>query len=92
METVDLSKPDLEYWDFMDTVVQLANYHDALWTWRNKTNLEWMLGILEEYVELGLSLLGLHRHPPEYEVAQIVSCHINFVRHLRRKRAESTTR
>lgn len=83
----DQSKPDLKHMDFMDTVVQLANYHDKLWTWKDKNNFQWVMGILEECVELCLSLLRLHKHPPEYEVAQIVSCIINFVRHLRRKQA-----
>jgi hypothetical protein len=84
---VNPEKPNLTYYDFMDTVVELANYHNNLWTWRDKSNLQWILGILEECVELALSLLHLHKHPPEYEVAQIVSCIINFVRHLRKKDA-----
>lgn len=47
-------------------------------TWENRSNLFWYVSLLEEVMELGLSLLGLHKDKPGFELAQIASIAINW--------------
>ena len=65
------------------TVLSLKRVHKNTWT--DKPSAFWFFGLLEEVVELGLSLLGLHRHAPEYELKQISSIALNWMemRHSR---------
>ena len=58
-------------------VIVLQEYHKK--TWRDKPHWYWMLGLLEEIGELTLSLLGLHKHPPEVELTQIAAICINWL-------------
>ena len=55
----------------------LKEYHKH--TWRDKPQWYWMLRLLEEVVELGLSLVGLHRGPPAWELYQIASICLNWI-------------
>lgn len=48
-------------------------------TWRDKPDWYWFMQLMEEVFELALSLLGLHRHGPDIELAQIASIAMNFM-------------
>ena len=48
-------------------------------TWRNRSDWYWLRGLWEEVIELSLSLLGLHRHSPEYELRQIGAIAANWI-------------
>ena len=59
---------------------------DVLWlkdlhrkTWRDKPEWRWLLGLLEEVVELTASLVGLHAGPPEWELTQIAAICLNWL-------------
>ena len=54
-------------------IEELAAIHWKRRTWQDKPDWYWFLGLLEEVIELGLSLLRLHCHTPESEMAQIAS-------------------
>ena len=49
------------------------------YTWRDRGQLKWALGLLEEVAELMLSLVGLHRGPPEWELQQIAAIAWNWL-------------
>jgi hypothetical protein len=55
-------------------------------TWRDKPDRFWYLGLLEEVAELGLALLGWHKHPypdddtVDWELRQIGSIAMNWIR------------
>ena len=55
-------------------------------TWDGKPQLYWFCGLLREVSELGLALLGKHRHPGPHpdtvgdELAQIGSISMNWLR------------
>lgn len=55
-------------------------------TWHGKSILFWYLSLIEEVTELGLSLVGLHEHPAEFELKQVSSVAMNFTRELRRRK------
>lgn len=57
-------------------VQQLVDGHAD--TWQDKPDWFWFLSLLEEVGELGMALLGLHEHAPEFELAQIASIAINW--------------
>jgi len=57
-------------------------------TWRNRGQLKWALGLLEEVAELMLSLVGLHRGPPEWELQQIAAIAWNWLEMRREERSE----
>lgn len=61
----------------MKSVLELKYKHRK--TWRNKPEWYWALMLLEEVGELLLSLLGLHRHPPELELKQIATIAMNWL-------------
>lgn len=63
--------------DAEDLVIELKRTHQT--TWRDKGNLFWLLGLLEEIWELLLSLLKLHRHEPKWELRQISSIAMNWL-------------
>ncbi len=71
--------------EVVERVIAYANEHDAKKTWWGKTDAEWLVGLTEEYLELHLALDGEHEHSPEFELLQIASCAINFLRHLERQ-------
>jgi hypothetical protein len=57
--------------------VELKEQHKA--TWRNKPEWYWFISLLEEFVELGLSLVGLHKDPPDLELRQIAAICLNWL-------------
>lgn len=61
----------------LDQIVGLQRYHNK--TWRNKRQWRWVLGLIEEVVELIASLVGLHEGPPEWELMQIASICLNWL-------------
>lgn len=63
-------------------VEKLKNKHSA--TWQDRSEQYWLMGLLEEVVELIGSLLGLHRGPVEWELKQIAAICMNWIE-LRRK-------
>lgn len=73
----------MELWAFR--TVQMANAYEIKATWKDKSRWFWYWSLVEEVIELGLSLLGLHKDPPKLELLQIGSVSINFLRHLHRK-------
>ena len=58
-------------------VLELKHGHRH--TWRRKSGLYWLLKLLEEVVELSLALVGLHKHTPEHELAQIATIAMNWL-------------
>lgn len=58
-------------------VVELADQHRD--TWRERGDLKWYLGLLEEVLELGLCLLGLHEGPVDWELLQIAAIALNWL-------------
>ena len=56
-------------------------------TWRARPDWYWLAGLLEEVCELVLALIGLHRHAPELELAEIASIAMNWLE----KRSEPTS-
>jgi hypothetical protein len=61
----------------IDSIADLKLEHER--TWRDRPDWYWCLGLLEEVVELILSLIGLHRHKPDYELRQISSIAANWI-------------
>lgn len=68
----------------------LAEDHQE--TWQDAPTWKWYLGLVEEVAELGLALLGLHKHRDgpntdtvDWELRQIGSIALNWIR----KRDES---
>ena len=57
-------------------------------TWRDRGELKWAIGLLEEVIELMLSLVGLHRGPPEWELQQIAAIAWNWLEKRREARTE----
>lgn len=62
-----------------------ADMHEKKGTWHGKSILFWYVSLIEEVIELGLSLLHLHKHKPSLELMQISSVAINFSRELNRR-------
>jgi len=60
-----------------EIVIEFKEKHSR--TWRDKPDWFWFICLIEEVIELGLALLGLHRHSPEYEMAQISSICMNWM-------------
>lgn len=79
------NKPDLNNPDATSMVLDLADYHDVMKTWDDKSDMGWFAGILTEVAELSSSLAGEHEHPPEFEAAQIAACCINYLRWRKRQ-------
>jgi hypothetical protein len=67
-------------------VIAYADYHDRKGTWHGKSTWFWYWSLVEEVIELGLSLLRLHEGPARHELKQVGSCAINFMRELNRQR------
>lgn len=55
----------------------LKNHHEN--TWRDRPDWRWYFSLFEEFVELGLSLIGLHKGPVEWELMQIASIAANWM-------------
>lgn len=64
--------------EIQSLVLDLAKTHED--TWQDKPDWYWFLALVKEFTELGLSLLGLHKDPPRWELAQISSICINWLR------------
>jgi len=58
-------------------------------TWRDRGQLKWAFGLLEEVAELILSLLGLHKDPPEWELQQIAAIAWNWLEMRREGESDS---
>lgn len=58
-------------------VMILKRFHQN--TWCGKSNGWWALCLAEEFMELILALLGLHRHSPDLELIEIASIAINWL-------------
>jgi len=54
-------------------------------TWVNRNLVYWYYRMFLEFIELGLSLLGLHKHSPDFELNQISAIAMNFIIHYRSK-------
>ena len=65
----------------MQTTIEWINMlkQEHKQTWRDRPDWYWCLGLLEEVGELILSLIGLHRHSPEYELRQISTIAANWI-------------
>lgn len=63
--------------DVAKSVVALKEKHCK--TWRDKSQLYWAVGLLEEVVELIGALLGLHKGPVEWELMQISAICMNWI-------------
>ena len=61
----------------LEQAAQLKEQHED--TWRDRPQWYWMLGLLEEVIELGLSLMGLHEGPVEWELLQIAAICLNWI-------------
>lgn len=73
---------------FLETATPITSMVAALakqhrFTWRMKGKWGWLFGLCEEVAELGLSLAGWHRHPPEWEMMQIAAICVNWMKHRR---------
>ena len=71
-----------------DAVNVFALKQTHLETWRNHGQLKWTLGLLEEVAELLLSLAGLHKDPPDWELMQIATIAMNWLE-MRTERKEA---
>jgi len=60
-----------------DAVVDLVRQHVT--TWRDKPDAYWFQRLVGEVGELGCSLAGDHKDPPEWELAQIAAICINWL-------------
>ncbi len=58
-------------------VLELKKRHEQ--TWRGRPESRWIRGLLGELAELARSLLGLHHHPPEWELMQIAAICLNWL-------------
>lgn len=58
-------------------VIELKRHHSK--TWHDKSDLYWFISICEEVVELAGTLIGLHRGPVWWELAQISSIAMNWM-------------
>lgn len=58
-------------------VLKLKEQHKG--TWRNKPSWFWYLSLFEEIIELTFALVGLHRHSPDTELAQIAAIALNWL-------------
>lgn len=58
-------------------VLRYAERHSG--RWRDRSDLYWYLRLLQETLELGGVVLGLHDDDPEHEKAQIASICINWM-------------
>ena len=67
----------------LEQVAQLKQKHKC--TWRDKPQWYWMLGLLEEVVELGLTLIGLHEGPVEWELLQIAAICLNWIEYRQKQ-------
>lgn len=88
MEPIDKQLDYLK--DYSEAILNLAIYHRE--TWRNKHQWFWFLSLLEEVLELGLSLLGLHKDRPEHELKQIAAICINWWDYRHQKRWQGILR
>lgn len=68
-----------------ERVARLRKQHRK--TWRNQIDWFWWRGFLEEFMELTLSLLGLHKDPAELELLQLSAMAANWLE-MREERSE----
>ena len=60
-----------------DAIANYTELHKGYW--RDKPQWYWMGKLLGEVLELFFSLLGLHKHTPEFELRQIASICANWL-------------
>ena len=60
-----------------ESIIKFKREHER--TWRGKPDWYWFVGLIKEVWELGLSLIGLHHHPPEVELRQISAITMNWL-------------
>lgn len=60
-------------------VIALADRHAH--RWQDRDDHYWFARLSQEVGELGSSLVGDHKDPPEHELRQIGSIAINWLRH-----------
>jgi hypothetical protein len=65
-------------------VLDLKKRHQQ--TWRDKPERKWLIGLIEEIIELALALIGLHAGPVDHELAQIASICMNWQEYRRDRR------
>lgn len=65
----------------VELVLKLKRQHCG--TWRDKPDWYWALGLLEEILELLLSLAGLHQHLVGWELQQVASICLNWLEYRR---------
>ena len=75
--------------DAVEHILNLKHKHRN--TWRDKSDWYWFRGLCEEVIELGLSLLRLHRGPTNWELAQISAIAMNWME-MRTQRPEQAGR
>ncbi len=61
----------------IEQIISLKYEHAE--TWRDKSDWFWLLGLCEEVIELGLSMLGLHKGPTDWEITQIAAIAMNWL-------------
>lgn len=67
----------------LEQVIRLKNKHKD--TWRDRSQWYWMYCLLEEVVELGLALIGLHEGPVEWKLLQIATICLNWIEYRKEK-------
>jgi len=63
----------------IDQVLNLQRKHED--TWADRHGSYWLARLVEEVGELGAALVDDHEHTPDWELAQIASIAINWLRH-----------
>src|SRR3990167_4122616 len=63
--------------DVAKSVIELKENHSQMW--RDKSQLYWAMGLLEEVAELIGALLGIHRGPVDWELMQISAICMNWI-------------
>ena len=76
----------MDNWNFVAEQTVMKYRRKYISHWRTRGNLYWFTHLVEEVIELGFSLVGLHKDPPELELKQIASICINWLEH----RSEAT--
>ena len=65
------------YYGSAEEVVAWENHYHGKW-W-GKSSFFWLRSLFEEFVELGLSLVHLHKHTPDLELMEIASICIGWM-------------
>lgn len=71
----------------LEAITNLKQMHCC--TWRDRGQLKWALGLLEEVAELLLALVGLHGDSPDWELKQIAAIAWNWLEMRQERKAEA---